>query len=335
MMRLQHADGAGFDLQGTADPFRRCESRGCVAEQISDPESSPRGSIVRGITAMVAIGLNTVAGVGTILPAALVKFALPFGAIRRPVDRLLNAIAELWIRNNARLLRHVRWDVRLPEALSRRRWYLVEANHQSAADIIVLQSVLTGRIPMLKFFLKRELIWVPVIGIGWWALDFPFMKRHSSEFLRKHPERRGDDLVAIRRACEKFSVIPTAVMNFLEGTRMTPGKQAEGASPYRNLLSPKAGGIALALNAMGERFHSLLDVTIFYPEGVPSFFGLFAGKVKEVVVWINELPIPADLVSGNYAADPDFRARVQEWVNELWREKDQLLDELRVEHARR
>jgi 1-acyl-sn-glycerol-3-phosphate acyltransferase len=41
----------------------------------------------------------------------------------------------------------------------------------------VLQRIFHGRIPFLKFFLKQELIWVPVIGLAWWALDFPFMKR--------------------------------------------------------------------------------------------------------------------------------------------------------------
>lgn len=289
----------------------------------------PPVETLRGVMALLAMSLNTLVSASALLALAVIKLIVPVNAVRRPVDRMLNAIAEFWIHNNDRLLGDVRWDVRGVDGLSRRRWYLVEANHQSWADIFVLQKVLTGRIPMLKFFLKKELIWVPVIGLAWWALDFPFMKRHSSEFLRKHPERRGDDLAAIRRACEKFSLIPTSVMNFLEGTRFTPEKQAAEGSPYRHLLAPKAGGIALALNAMGERFHSLLDVTIYYPGGAPTFFGMLAGKMKEVVVAIRELPIPADLLGGNYASDPAFRERVQQWIAGLWREKDQQLEELR------
>lgn len=289
---------------------------------------------VRGVLGVLAMSLNTLVLVSVLLPLALIKLIVPVVAVRKVVDRVLNAIAELWIHNNDSLLWDVKWHVRGLEELSRKRWYLVESNHQSWTDIFVLQKVLTGRIPMLKFFLKHQLIWVPMIGLAWWALDFPFMKRHSSEFLKKHPERRGDDLAAIRRSCEKFSLIPTAVMNFLEGTRFTREKHDAEGSPYRHLLAPKAGGIALALNAMGERFHSLIDVTIFYPQGVPTFFGMLAGRMKEVVVHLRELPIPAELVSGNYAIDPEFRARAQEWVSQLWREKDELLSQLELEYAR-
>jgi 1-acyl-sn-glycerol-3-phosphate acyltransferase len=292
-----------------------------------------RVNIVRGVASTVAMALNTLVGVSALLPFALVKLLIRPTAVRKPVDRVLNAIAELWIRNNDALLRDTRWDVRGVEGLERKRWYLAMVNHQSWSDIFVLQKVLTGRIPLLKFFLKQELIWVPVIGLGWWALDFPFMKRHSPEFLRKYPERRGDDLAAIRRACEKFSLIPTAVVNFVEGTRFSTQKRDAEGSPYRHLLAPKAGGIGLALDAMGERFHSLLDVTIFYPAGAPSFFGMLAGAMKEVVVVVRELPIPRDLVGGNYAADPAFRSRLQEWIGQLWREKDQNLDELHRQRA--
>lgn len=282
---------------------------------------------------MVLLALNTIVCASILLPIALAKLVLPFAAVRRPVDRLLNSIATLWIRNNSRILPEVIWDVAFPDELSPDRWYLVASNHQSWADIVILQHLLTGRIPMLKFFLKRRLIWVPVIGIAWWALDFPFMKRHSKEFLERHPERRGDDLAAIRKACEKFSLIPTAVMSFIEGTRFSPEKKNAYGSPYQYLLTPKSGGIGLALNAMGERFHSLLDVTIFYPGAIPSFFELFAGRLERVVVRIRERPIPPDLTGGDYAANPEFRSRTQTWVSDLWLQKDRLLDELHLEYA--
>lgn len=291
--------------------------------------------ILRGAASILYLALNTLVCGVALLSLAIIKLAIPSDAVRKPVDRMLNAIAEVWIRNNGLMLLGVRWVVRGGEELTRKRWYLVEANHQSWADIFVLQKTLTGRIPLLKFFLKEQLKYIPLIGLAWWALDFPFMKRHSQEFLREHPERRGDDLAAIRRACEKFSLIPTAVMNFLEGTRFTPEKHATEGAAHRHLLSPKAGGIALALNAMGERFHSLLDVTIFYPGGAPSFFEMMSGRMKEVVVHLRELQIPAELISGNYAADPDFRARAQEWVSALWREKDDLLETLMLEYSQR
>ncbi|HSN68060.1 MAG TPA: acyltransferase [Thermoanaerobaculia bacterium] len=288
---------------------------------------------IRGVAAALYLALNTIVCASVLLPLALVKLGLPFDAVRRIDDPALNAIAERWIRNNALLMRGTAWDVRGLEGLERRQWYLVEANHQSWADILVLQKLLTGRIPLLKFFLKQELIWVPLIGLAWWALDFPFMKRHSQEFLRKHPERRGDDLAAIRRSCGKFALIPTSVMNFVEGTRFTPAKQREQESPYRHLLRPKAGGIALALGAMGDRFHSLLDVTIHYPAGAPSFFDLLSGRMKRVVVRVRELPIPPDLIGRDYAEDAQFKRAAQKWLGAIWEEKDDLLEELQAERA--
>jgi len=302
-----------------------------------DPSRAPLSFLpppVRGAISSLLLAANTTVCVLALFPLAIVKFALPVDAVRKRLDVMLNAIAQAWITLNGlwiALAGHVRWITAGAESLSRSRWYLVEANHQSWVDIFVLQKVLGRRIPMLKFFLKRELIWVPLIGPAWWALDFPFMRRHSEAFLREHPERKGEDLAAIRRACEKFALIPTSVMNFLEGTRFTAEKREAQQSPYCHLLRPKAGGVALALDAMGERFHSLLDVTIFYPGGIPTFFQFLSGKMRDVVVRVRELPIPQGLLHGDYALDTEHRERVQKWVHELWAEKDQALESLRVE----
>lgn len=285
---------------------------------------------LRGVAAVVALALNTIVCVSVLLPLALVKLVVPARAVRRRVDPVLNGIAARWISNNGALLPDVQWDVRGAGDLSPRRWYLVISNHQSWADIFVLQQTFNRRIPLLKFFLKHRLIWVPLIGLAWWALDFPFMKRHSQDFLRRHPERRGDDIAAIRRACEKFSLVPTAVMTFLEGTRFTRDKQNAEGSTFRHLLAPKSGGIALALNAMGGLFHSMIDVTIFYPDGVPTFFGMLSGRMGRVVVDLRERPIPPELVSGNYVTDPEFRQSAQKWVGDLWREKDELIESLQA-----
>ena len=293
-------------------------------------------STLRGLIASTLLGLNTVVCGVSLLLAAVVKFALPFGGVRRVIDPVLNWIAEQWIANNrawAAVLHRTEWHIRGVDTLRRRGWYLVEANHQSWADIFVMQEFFNRRIPLLKFFLKRELIYVPIIGLAWWALDFPFMRRHSEAFLAKHPEKRGEDLETIRKACRKFTLVPTSVMTFLEGTRFTSEKHARQESPYRYLLRPKTGGIALALTAMGETFQSLLDVTLFYPEGAPSFWAYLSGRMHRVVVQVRELPIPQDLLHGDYAADPDFRARMQRWVKQLWIEKDAALEALRQEFA--
>jgi 1-acyl-sn-glycerol-3-phosphate acyltransferase len=164
--------------------------------------------------------------------------------------------------------------------------------------------------------------WVPVMGLAWWALDFPFMRRHSEDYLKAHPEMRGKDQAATRRACEKFALIPTSVMNFLEGTRFTPAKHARQQSPYRHLLKPKAGGIALALNAMGDKFRAILDVTIVYPDGAPNFWDFLCGRLRRVIVRVQSLPVPEHLMQGDYAADPATREAFAVWVRQLWQDKD-------------
>jgi len=290
-----------------------------------------------GLIASVLLGLNALVWVPILLLFAILKLILPFEAVRLRVDPILVAIAEAWIACNSgwmALTQRTTWDVEGIAGLDRHNWYLVNCNHQSWADILVLQHLLTGRIPLLKFFLKQQLMWVPVMGLAWWALDFPFMRRHGEEFLRQHPEMRGRDQAATRKACEKFSLIPTSVMNFLEGTRFTPANHRRQQSPYRHLLKPKAGGIALALNAMGDKFQAILDVTIVYPDGAPNFWEFLCGKLKRVIVRVQSLPVPEHLMKSDYAGDPAVREAFQRWVQQLWQDKDAQIERL-LEAAKR
>jgi 1-acyl-sn-glycerol-3-phosphate acyltransferase len=188
--------------------------------------------------------------------------------------------------------------------------------------------VLNRRIPMLKFFLKQQLIWVPVMGLAWWALDFPFMRRHSQTYLKAHPEKRLEDLETTRRACEKFALVPTSVMNFAEGTRFTRAKHHSQSSPYRHLLKPKGGAIGLALGVLGERFHSFVDVTIVYPKGAPTFWEFLCGRMPEVIVRVRTLPIPSELLGRDYAGDSEYRIALQRWLQALWEFKDAQIDGL-------
>jgi 1-acyl-sn-glycerol-3-phosphate acyltransferase len=274
-------------------------------------------SFLRGSAALFLLVVNTLFWCFLLFVFALVKLALPFTAVRRRVDPILNGIATAWIACNSgwmRLTQRTRWDVQGADTLRQDGWYLVNCNHQSWVDIFVLQHVLNRRIPMLKFFLKQQLIYVPVIGLAWWALDFPFMKRQG---------RLREDLDTARRACAKFALVPTSVMNFAEGTRFTPAKHDRQGSPYQHLLKPKAGALALALNAMGGQFHSMIDATIVYPGGAPTFWQFLCGRVPRVVVRMREVPIPEDFCAGDYVEDADYRARFQAWLGELWSAKDQ------------
>lgn len=286
----------------------------------------------RGVLAASLLSLNTLFWATLLFILALVKLLTP----GRPkvLDAGLNAIATAWVSGNTlwmKLTQRTTWDVSGTASLRRDAWYLVCSNHQSWVDILVLQRVLNRRVPMLKFFLKQQLIHVPVMGLAWWALDFPFMRRHTKAALRRRPELRTQDRDAARRSCEKFSRVPTSVMNFVEGTRYTVTKHDAQASSYRNLLKPRAGALATTLSVMGPRFTSMLDATIVYPEGIPSFWDFLCGRLDSVVVRIRERGVPAELCLGDYEHDAAFRASFARWLTDLWEDKDLTITSLMLE----
>jgi len=288
-------------------------------------------SWLRTALVLVAVALNTLLHSVPLLVVALAKAMLPSAPVRRACNRWLPAIAESWIGVNTAMLDRftgTRFHVTGGTRLRGDGHYLVLANHQSWVDIVVLQKVFNRRIPLLRFFLKRQLFWVPVLGLAWWALDFPFMGRYTRSQIAKNPELGRRDMEVTRRACEKFKAIPVSVMNFVEGTRFTPEKHMRQASPYRHLLKPRSGGVAFVLDAMGEGLHAVLDVTIAYPGGRPSMTDLMAGRVPGVRVMVRERAIPPELLAGTYQDDPRFRARFQQWMNGLWRQKDEDMERL-------
>jgi 1-acyl-sn-glycerol-3-phosphate acyltransferase len=222
---------------------------------------------------------------------------------------------------------NTRWEVQGIETLERSEWYLVLANHQSWVDILVLQRIFNRKIPFLKFFIKKELLWLPVLGQAWWAMDFPFVKRYTKSDLQKKPHLKGKDIEITRKACKKFKKMPVSIMNFVEGTRFTNEKHRRQKSPYSHLLKPKAGGIAFVLGSLEEQLHRVLDVTIVYPDGVTNFWALLCGKIRKINVRVRSLPVSPELL-GDYANDRRFRARLQHWLNDIWAEKNQYIEEM-------
>jgi len=290
-----------------------------------------RGSVLKGIVTLGLMVLNIVFWVPVLMVAALLKLVIPSAGWRRWMSRLMTRLAEAWIDCNGaifRLMGVLQTQVHGLEGLSPDQWYLVVSNHRSWVDILVLQQTLTHRVPFLKFFLKQQLIWVPFLGLAWWALDFPFMRRYSAEYLAQHPEARGRDLAATRKACAKFAAIPTSVMNFVEGTRYTAAKHARSQSPYRHLLPPRAGGIAFVLSAMGGVLHSLLDVTIAYRDPAPTLWDMCCGRLQPVTIELSARPIEPWSTVGDYSQDELFRRRFQQWLAALWSAKDARLEQL-------
>lgn len=280
--------------------------------------------IIKGTFASLVLATSTLVGFCLMMPFALLKLLLPFKPVRKVLDAIINGIAESWIGVNNWWIDTVgrtQWKISGHEGFRRHGWYLVSSNHQSWVDILALQYVFNRRIPVLKFFIKHELIWVPVIGLCWWALDFPFMKRKGGVSAQK-------DLETARKACEKFRVVPTSVISFMEGTRFSKSKHAQQQSPYQHLLKPKTGGVGMALETMGEMFDCMLDITIVYPYGVPTFTDLLTGRIKEVVITVKEVKIPREVLSDEQG-QPASRSTIQTWVQGLWAAKDQEISEIK------
>jgi 1-acyl-sn-glycerol-3-phosphate acyltransferase len=290
---------------------------------------------LRGVLIILIIIINTLVCFPFLMSVALLKFIIPIPVLSAICTKIAIQIATFWIGVNSSLFTiflKIDWHINGLEGLSKDEWYLVNCNHQSWADIPVVQKVFNRKIPMLKFFLKQELIWVPLLGLCWWALDFPFMKRSTPEQIKNNPSLAGKDLEITRKACEKFKYTPVSVFNFMEGTRLTQSKHAKQGSPFDYLLKPKAGGAAFVLGSMGDVMHTMLDVTVLYPNSPTNIWEMICGKVSTVVVDIQRVEIPSAFLGKDYTSDPEFKSEFQTWVNELWINKDQRISELKAEY---
>ncbi len=320
-------------------------------------------NLARGSTAMLLLSLNALLWCGLLFLAALLRPLLPGLERRIAYGARLHPVVDCWVSGNLAILRGLRLTrltVRGADTLRRDGWYLVVSNHQSWIDIIALQCGLLAHAPVLKFFTKRQLIWLPLIGLSCWVLDFPLMRRFSSEALARNPALRRVDLETTRLACNRFRHAPTTVLNFVEGTRFTQHKQLQQQSPFKHLLRPRAGGVGGVLATLGDRLDAIVDATITYPSAhrlsaartsppnpsgtnragqaghagqtgstdasvradPPTFWHFLCGQVPEILVELRVMPVPPDLIDGDYAEDEAYRTRVRNWLDRLWSEKD-------------
>jgi len=275
---------------------------------------------------------NTVFWLIPILVFSLFKAIIPLRLSKTIFSYLLDLMASNWVATNSiiqKVFTKTKIVVTGLDELKIDDWYLVIANHQSWVDIVVLQRALHGNIPFLKFFLKKELIYVPLLGLAWWALDFPFMKRYSQAFLKKNPHLRGKDLETTKKACAKFKHKPVSVMNFIEGTRFSEKKHNKQNSPFKHLLKPKSGGISFVLDAMGEHLTKIVDVTIYYPDGIPNFSDFVYGQVESVHIEVNIFDIAEELGHINFS-DRNDKIVFQKWLTQFWHDKDARLGKMKL-----
>ena len=286
---------------------------------------------IKGILGFLAVVINTLFWCLFLLTIAIFKLLIPTESWKRLCTKLIINIGECWIYCNGlwiQALHRPRWNVEGFEELDSSNWYLAVANHQSWADIFVLQGITNRKIPMLKFFMKHVLIWVPVIGLAWWALDMPFLKRYTKEEIQKNPELRGKDIKAMEKSFERYSRYPVSIFSFAEGTRFTKEKKDNQLSQFEYLLNPKIGGIGLTLTTM-PYIKLLLDFTIHYEDERRSFWDFLCGRMSKADVRVRQINIPDNLLGKNYEDDPIFRENLKEWVYDIWSDKEKYLEEVR------
>ena len=286
---------------------------------------------LRGVLVFAGFTINTLFWFVPILVLALVKLLVPIAFLRTYITRMLMGVGENWISVNTWMLStfaSIDWRLEGGDKLRRDEWYLVISNHQTWVDILVLQTLFNRRIPFLKFFIKQQLIWFPVLGLAWWAMDMPFMKRYSAKYLSRNPHMKGRDFETTRQACQKFRNTPTSVINFIEGTRFSVDKRDRHKDPFRHVLRPRAGGFAVAMTSMGDMFGAILDVTLVYPDGPAKFWDLCCGRRVEAIAILREREIEEWLTVGDYENDRQWRRQVQAWLGGIWHEKDELIQQV-------
>lgn len=229
------------------------------------------------------------------------------------------------------------WRISLPDDVHSEGKYLLISNHQSWVDTSIVQYISAKRLPLTRFFTKFELIYIPVVGQAFYFLDFPMMRRHSKEAVAKNPALKGKDIIEAKRACALLKNKPFTLLNYLEGTRFTAAKHDKQQSPYRHLLKPRAGGLALAINALGENIDGILDMTIVYPDGVPTYSDLWKGNIKRLGVDVRHIKMPKDLFdkveSGSYEEDEAIKTQLFDWLDDAWQQKDKLISKMLTEFA--
>jgi 1-acyl-sn-glycerol-3-phosphate acyltransferase len=283
---------------------------------------------LQGVIVLLAVSVSTVVLTTVIAILAIFKLIASRGRAKNAMTRWLSSLGETWVSINKSVVwfyRDLEFDVQLPRDISHQGRYLVFCNHQSAVDILILQHCLNRRAPFGRFLLKQELIWVPVLGVAWWALDMAFLSRYSRQQLLKEPGLRSKDLENTARACEKLKHIPVSMMTFPEGTRFSKAKRDRQKSPYKHLLMPRYGGIGQVLYSFDDALHAVIDVTIFYPDGPPSVWQYASGQVGKISINVQLRLIEEGIRGGDMWIDEEAHQQLQAWLNGIWEEKEQFI----------
>ena len=283
-----------------------------------------------GLITFLLILIELIIGFGTLAIINIPRAVIPLKSFKLFLAKISNQIGGLTVYglklimllmhgNNIQVINNEKYDMN--------KWYMAMSNHQSWADIFVLLTVANKKIPLLKFFMKKELWWIPFVFLANKTLNMPFVNRHSKEAIEKNSSLRTKDYENTLKSCKRFLRAPSTIFSYAEGTRFTSEKHKAQNSKYKNLLQPKIGGMATALSAMPE-IDTLINFSVVYKSKKRSAWSFLNGEMKDVKVFIKSYKIPENLKNRNYGSDHLYREEFKEWIEEIWDEKDRKIDEL-------
>lgn len=284
--------------------------------------------VTRGILSSLCIFLNLLILPSVVLVLTATNWIFPLKSWRHMVRRITRVtLPKIWtgINNLVLNMACIRWDIHADGELKKAGWYALISNHQSWADILILERAFAGKTPKLKFFMKQSLLWqLPVCGLACWAMGYPFVKRYTRQDVRKNPNLKTKSIEDVRKVSRELLDFPTVIVNFLEGTRFTPEKQKVRQSPYQHLLQPNAMGLSLVLDAMHPQLDGIIDATIIYPEKRTSLWALLSGQINQITVHYKVI-VPDEAWFGDYPNDANFRKQFRQLINPLWQAKEEKL----------
>lgn len=282
-----------------------------------------------GILSLVYITLNLTFWLPPLLVIALLKLLIPIPLVKSLIYQLMLKMYgwAVWVNLFLfKMLLGIRFEISGFEALQKDENYLVMANHRSWADILILQSMLVEGAPIIKFIVKREILFLPLVGLVCWAYEYPLVRRKSMRSDNDTASKARSDLDTIRDGFSGNGQNTMSIVNFVEGTRFNLLKSRKTDSPHKHLLKPKAGGLSYILQSFGSQLDFLLDVTIVYGTEEPVFWNFLSGKCKRVVIEVRKIPI-ADLIEAIQGdSSPLDYQKVSVWLKNLWEEKDKKMD---------
>lgn len=295
---MDHLNGVG------CDPIR-------YIDRMSGMHSS-NISVFRHVTSFVSFAFvtaNLLFWLPILLLATVIRIVVPFGYVKNATYRVVEFIYRSAVKIDAwwfSKILGIEFEIEDPTdvlgSLSNSQSPVIISNHQSWFDIFLLQTLISSRGPILKFVIKVELLWVPVLGWICLVLDFPRLSRKMDAKSRSKDRRR------VQSATITLGKEPGGLLIFPEGTRFNQEKRAARGSPYRHLLTPKAGGLSVIQQSI-PLVSRILDVSIRYDPGDADCWRCMSGLVDNIQVKVESFEL-------RDVADPAA------WLNGRWSAKD-------------